>query len=227
MIRKEITRSKETLGIISDLVEQGIEKICVIMRHSARHFNTNVQQEPFLGLTENGKEYAVEFGKALAQDPRPIFFSSHFGRCIETAYLMDKGHAQKHCSFNGHNTLAQELTPFYIKDMNRAFAAYEKLGNDIFLRAWFDKELSSKIMQDSEETADLVTDFMIKRLHQLEPGQISLCVSHDWNIYPLKEHKLDLPFEEHGRIEFLEGVVLFQRGEEHFIINHQRGAIKL
>ena len=222
MSQQEITRSKETLEIINDLVIQGVEKISIIMRHSARYFGTNPQMEPFLGLTETGKEYAVEFGHALTQKPFPVFFSSHFGRCIETAYLVDKGYNKRHCQFNGHNTLAQELAPFYIKDMHRAFSTFKEMGNDTFLRAWFNKELPCDMMQDSEEAATLLTDFMTKKMDSLDPGQIAICVSHDWNLYPLKEHKLNLPFEEHGKVEFLESVVLFQQRGKNFIMNHQQ-----
>ena len=217
-----VTRSKETLGIINDLLGKGVEKISVIMRHSARHYHQTVQMEPFMGLTEIGKDYAMEFGATLPTEPAPIFFSSHFGRCIETAYLMDKGYTKKHCRFNGHNTLSLELAPFYIKDMPQAFTAFDEMGNDPFLRAWFNKELPREMMQDSEETADVLTGFLTDRLDQLKPGQIALCVSHDWNLYPLREHKLDLPFEEHGRVEFLESVVVFEQGGKNFIMNHQR-----
>ncbi len=222
MTDQPVTRSKETLTIINDLLSKGVEKISVIMRHSARHFHKTVQMEPFMGLTETGKDYAMEFGATLPNTPGPIFFSSHFGRCIETAYLMDKGYTHKHCRFNGHNTLALELAPFYIKDMTKAFTAFDQMGNDTFLRAWFNKELPREMMQDSEEAADVLLGFMTDRLDRLEPGQIALCVSHDWNLYPLREHKLDLAFEEHGKVEFLESVVVFEQGGKNFIMNHQR-----
>ncbi|MCP4119668.1 MAG: histidine phosphatase family protein [Desulfobacteraceae bacterium] len=222
-----VTRSKETLGMINDLLNKGVEKISVIMRHSARHYHQTVQMEPFMGLTDIGKDFAMEFGETLPHEPGPIFFSSHFGRCIETAYLMDKGYTKKHCRFNGHNTLSLELAPFYIKDMNKAFTAFDEMGNDTFLRAWFNKELPGEMMQDSEETANVLTEFLTDRLKQLEPGQIALCVSHDWNLYPLREHKLGLPFEAHGKVEFLESVVVFELGGKNFIMNHQRGPIEI
>ena len=222
MSKQETTRSKETLLMINDLVDQGVEKISIVMRHSARHFGTDPQMEPFLGLTEAGKAYAVAFGQALGQKPGPVFFSSHFGRCIETAYLVDKGYNQRHCRFQGHNTLETSLAPFYIRDMQTAFNAFKDLGNDTFLRTWFNKGLARDMMQDSEAAADVVADFMRAKLDGLEPGQIAICVSHDWNIYPLKEHKLDLPFETHGKVEFLESVVVFEQGGKHFIMNHQQ-----
>lgn len=222
MSQQETIRSKETLEIINDLVAQGVEKISIIMRHSARYFGTNPQMEPFLGLTETGKEYAVEFGHSLTQELSPVFFSSNFGRCIETAYLVDKGYSKRHCWFKGHNTLAQELAPFYIMDMPRAFSTFQDMGNDSFLRAWFDKGLSNDMMQDSEQAANVLTDFLTNKMETLDPGQIAICVSHDWNLYPLKEHKLDLPFEEHGKVEFLESVVIFQQRGKNFIMNHQQ-----
>ncbi|ACN15978.1 hypothetical protein HRM2_28900 [Desulforapulum autotrophicum HRM2] len=222
MPNQETIRSKETLSMINDLILQGVEKISIVMRHSARHFGTDPQMEPFLGLTETGKTYAVEFGQALNQEPGPVFFSSHFGRCIETAYLMDKGYNQRHCRFQGHNTLENALAPFYIRDMQTAFNAFKDLGNDVFLRSWFDKGLAHDMMQDSEEVAEVLANFMRTKLDALEPGRIAICVSHDWNIYPLKEHKLGLNFETHGKIEFLESVVVFEQRGKQYIMNHQQ-----
>ncbi|MDY0375926.1 MAG: histidine phosphatase family protein [Desulfobacterium sp.] len=222
MSTKEITRDKETLLMIKSLIDQGVEKISIIMRHSARYFGQDPRMEPFLGLTETGKGYAVNLGQALPRRPDPVFFSSHFSRCIETAYLMDKGYNQRYSRFKGHNTLETTLAPFYIRDMESAFTTFAKLGSDRFLRTWFDKGLDNGMMQDSEETADLLTDFLEAKLDGLDPGQIAICVSHDWNLYPIKEHKLNLPFEEHGKVEFLESVVVFEQGGKNFIMNHQQ-----
>lgn len=227
MHEKEIIRDKETLLMISNLIDQGVEKISIIMRHSARYFGQDPKMEPFMGLTETGKGFAMNFGKALARKPDPVFFSSLFGRCIETAYLMEKGYNQRHASFKGHNTLETNLAPFYIQDMESAFTTFAKLGSDKFLRTWFDKGLDHTMMQDSEETADLLTDFLESKLDGLDPGQIAICVSHDWNLYPLKEHKLNLPFEEYGKVEFLESVVVFEQDGKHFIMNHQQKPMPL
>ena len=64
MSTKEITRDKETLLMIKSLIDQGVEKISIIMRHSARYFGQDPRMEPFLGLTETGKGYAVNLGQA-------------------------------------------------------------------------------------------------------------------------------------------------------------------
>ena len=214
-------RSRETLDTINDLIDQGIDKMAVIMRHSDRHFHENAAMEPFMGLTENGKDAAMELGSRLPVIPHPHFYSSHFGRCIETAFLMDKGYAKEHCRFNSHNQLALPLSPFYIKDIEKAIARVEKTGSTEFLRSWFNREIPEDIMEDPEDAAKTITNFLKHIIKEMNAPGISLCVSHDWNLFPIKEYKMGLRHEDHGSVGFLESVVVFEDRGELMITNHQ------
>jgi broad specificity phosphatase PhoE len=220
-------RSQETLALIRKLVDEGARRLCVILRHSARHFPTDPALEPFMGLTEAGKDYAMDLGAALPLEPGPVFFSSPFGRCIETACIMDKGYIKAHGRFNGHNTLSRELSPFYVKDIEKAVVMASKTGSRTFLRQWFDRQIPPDVIEDPEAAAETIAGFMTGLLGSLEEGRIALCVSHDWNIYPLKEFKLGLPHEEAGSVGFLEAVAVFEhRGRPH-ITHHQKGPVPL
>ncbi|MFH1156554.1 MAG: histidine phosphatase family protein [Pseudomonadota bacterium] len=218
---KDPLRSKETLTTIQNLVDDGINRMCVIMRHSDRHFHPEAAMEPFMGLTEAGKDYAMDLGAGLPEAPRPIFFSSPFGRCIETACIMDKGYIRAHGRFNGHNTLATELSPFYIRDMNQAFVLLSETGSPVFLRRWFNGQIPTSAMADPRETADIIAGFMVRQLENLSDSQIALCVSHDWNIYPLKEFKLGLKHENTGSVGFLESLVVFEHNGKPFLTGFQ------
>lgn len=219
---EEKIRDQETLETITRIVDKGAEKISVIMRHSDRFFPKESSMEPFMGLTERGKEFAMKLGTKLPENPRPRLFSSHFGRCIETAYLIDKGYIKTHCIFNGHNSQAVELSPFYITDIHKAIGLVQELGNVNFLRRWFNREISEDIMLNPETAADTIADFMVKQMQGLDRGEIALCVSHDWNIFPLKEYKLGLPHEEYGTVGYLESVIIFEKGGENYIANYQK-----
>ena len=52
-------------------------------------------------------------------------------------------------------------------------------------------------------------------------NHIDIHITHDWNLYLIKEVFLDLKHEDVGEIEFLDGVILYQQGNEVFISNHQ------
>ncbi len=219
---EEKIRDQETIETIKQLLDSGAEKMSVIMRHSDRFYHRDTSMEAFMGLTEKGKEFAMKLGTQLPENPKPRLFSSHFGRCIETAYLIDKGYIKKHRLFNGHNSQAVELSPFYIKDIHKAIDIVREIGNVNFLRKWFDHEISETIMLNPEVAADTITDFMIKQISALNDGEIALCVSHDWNLFPLKEYKLELPHEEYGTVGYLESVIIFKKKGRNYIANYQK-----
>lgn len=224
---EEKIRDKETIETITRLIDEGAEKIGVIMRHSDRFFHKDSSMEPFMGLTEKGKEFAMKLGTQLPENPRPRLFSSHFGRCIETAYLIDKGYIKAHGLFNNHNSQAFELSPFYITDIHKAIDMVNDVGNVAFLRKWFDNEISENIMLNPQTVADTIAAFMVRQMDGLECGEIALCVSHDWNLFPLKEYKLGLPHEEYGTVGYLESVIIFEQNGQNYIVNYQKNPLPL
>ena len=220
-------RSDETLTTILNLLDRGVDRFCVIMRHSDRHYPSDPAMEPFMGLTETGKDLALGLGERLPLKPYPAFFSSPFGRCIETACIMDKGYIKAHGRFNGHNTLATELSPFYIKDFQKALDLVNEIGTDAFLRQWFDGGIPGSVMTDPRESADIIARFMAGCLKSLGDSRIALCVSHDWNLYPLKEFKLGLPLETTERVGYLESVALFEQDGRTYLTNFQQDPVPL
>ncbi len=217
----EKIRDKETVNNLKQLIEDGAETISVIMRHSDRHFHEDSTMEPFMGLTEKGKDAAFHLGRSLPLEPVPRIFSSFFGRCIETACLIDKGYIKKHGRFIDHNTLAGELSPFYIKDIQRAIAMVSEAGTADFLRSWFNNEISDDIIMNPEQASDTIATFMVKHMKELSSKQVCLCVSHDWNLFTLKEYKLGLKHENYGNVGYLESVIIFEKQGRYYITNFQ------
>lgn len=217
MNRKYEVKSRQTLDVISGLLDRGITRIAAIIRHSDRFYAKTAQMEAFMGLTPAGREYAVEMGEALPADPVPRLFSSLFGRCIETAYLIDKGWTRRHGAVLAHNEPHELLAPFYIKDIHQAIPLVEAQGTQTFIRNWFDRKINGSIMEDPEKTAHILTDFMAARVRELAQGEIAVCVSHDWNIFPLKEYILGVPHETDGDVGYLDGVVYYEADGRMFI----------
>ena len=224
---KQKMRHKETLSTMMKLVNDGIDKFAVIMRHSDRYFSKDALMEPFMGLTEKGKDYALALGEDLLLTPRPKFFSSYFGRCIETACIIDKGYSKRYGRFNGHNALKSDLAPFYIKNIEDALEMVNETGSLKFLRRWFNNEISEEIMENPEKTAETLSDFLKNRLEKLNGKEIAICVSHDWNLFPLKEYKLGLKHEDVGAVGFLESIIVFKDKGDYYITNYQKEPVIL
>lgn len=227
MTQKPKMRSGQTIDTINQLLDNGIRKISVLIRHSDRTFTKDANLEPFMKLTDEGKEFAFEFGAGLRPTPLPKLYSSFLGRCIETAYLIDKGFTKKHNRTLEHNCINDMLTPFYVIDIEETVHRVKKQGNDLFLRNWFDKRIDERIMENPEKTADSLSEFMIEHIKESDENRMAVCVSHDWNIYPLKEFKLGLKHETAGDVGYLDGVVFFEKENQYYITNHQTGPVLL
>ncbi|MCP3944599.1 MAG: histidine phosphatase family protein [Desulfobacteraceae bacterium] len=218
---KHEVRTRQTIETITGLLENGIQKISVIIRHSDRCFSKEAKMEAFMGLTEVGKSFALELGKALPKNPVPKLFSSYRGRCIETAYLIDKGYTQQHKIFVPHNITSDHLAPFYIKDSKKVIRMMEAQGTEHFIRNWLDNKIDKEIMENPENTSAILSQYMIDRLKQLNDNEIAICVSHDWNIFPLKEFKLGLDHETKGDVGYLDGVVFYENDGQYFVTSFQ------
>ncbi len=221
MTLKYKLRSKQTIESINKILDRGITKISVLIRHSDRSFTNEARQEPFMGLTDIGKDFAFDFGLKLRFNPVPKLCSSFIGRCIETAYLIDKGFSKHNNISLDHNYLTDKLGPLYIKDVEKTVKLVQKQENNIFLRNWFDKRIDESIMENPEKTSDNLCEFMIEQIQNLKKNQIALCISHDWNIYPIKEFKMNLKHETNGDVGYLDAIVFFEKENQYYITNYQ------
>lgn len=211
----------QTLDTIQRLHAKGIRKIGVIMRHSERHYDPdNPVREPFMNLTENGKDMSFKFGEQLPSQMCVRSFSSFIGRCIETAYLIDKGYMSKGGKTKS-NTVAIFLSPFYAKNPAEILKTFLESGSSHFIRAWLNGDYSSEIIDDPEDSARKMVTFAKEQLNQSIENHIDISVTHDWNLYLIKEVFLGLKHEDAGKIEYLEGVVLYKENDIIFIANHQ------
>ncbi len=217
---EEIEFGKNTLKLISDIKDRGINRFSVIMRHSARYYDReNPRTEPFQGLTEEGKGYSYNLGKGLPQDLTIRLFSSTFGRCIETAYLIDKGFT----SIGGstiNNTINIKLAPSYVKEPQSLLEIMQEERPD-FVRYWFDGNISKDIIETRDDAAMGIAGFLADELKDLPENHINVTISHDWNMYLIKESFLRLKHEDAGDVEYLEGAVVYQENDKMYLAHHQ------
>ena len=220
-------RAEQTLSSINSLLDQGIKKISILARHSERLFSIEAKMEPFMQLTETGKTLAYDFGRALRPEPVPRLSSSFMGRCIETAYLIDKGFTSRHNGLLSHNTVDNRLAPFYIKDIDKAVQRILVEGNNLFIRNWFDGKIGENIIENPEKTADLICSLMVEQIRNLSENQVAISITHDWNIYPVKEFKLGLRHEDCGDVGYLESILVFENRNRYYVTGFQTDPVEL
>jgi broad specificity phosphatase PhoE len=212
---------KTTLELIHGLVDQGIEKMSILMRHSARHYDLeHMEREPFLALTEKGKELSFNLGKELPAGMLLRPYSSVFGRCVETAYLIDKGYVSQGGQ-TVHNRIEDLLAPSYVKkpfELSKILRA--RLPD--FVRHWFEGNISAEIIDPPNQAARAIAHMLAEKLEEQPEKQINLAISHDWHLYLVKEQIMGLKHEDVGRVDYLEGVAIYRQDGRTYIMNHQR-----
>ena len=218
----------KTLALLHDLRQQGIENYTVLMRHAERPIGSP-ENDLLMQITEDGKRAAYEFGRRLPTDTSLRFFASPVDRCVETADFIEKGAL----SMGGKTESTQKMAwlyAFYIHDLlTTDRILYEMLDRGEwaqFFRNWFDGKYPVEIIGDARQAAETLLNALQDLLRQSPPGG-NICVSHDINLFLIKEYYLGLRPEDHEYIQFLEGVIVYERDGERYIVNHQTGAKKL
>jgi broad specificity phosphatase PhoE len=218
---------QDTLDVIRDLRSQGTHSTVVILRHSARHYDLEkLEKEAFFELTDEGKEFADEFGRSLPTDSLLRLFSSYAVRCVETAYLIERGNISQGGKTET-NRITKKLITFFAIDSNAAMHRNVEKGDAGFFRDWFDHKIPLDVMADPRESAEVLLSHLIRSLDEIPEAHIDIHVSHDWHIYLLKECFLDLTIEDMGGAEYLEGVILYRDGSDLYLTNHQTDPKKL
>lgn len=210
-----------TISLIKNLQKQGANKFSIILRHSARYYDDDIQMEPFMSLTDKGRDFAYQLGEQLPEGMTARFFSSYIGRCIETAYLIDKGYVKNNGGITKNNIVTDSFAPFYVLDIQKLLKIMVEQDTFVFIRNWIDGNIPETIMQNAEDAANSMFSYILERFNEISENSIDIFVSHDWNLYLLKEFGIGLPHEKYGKIEYLEGLVLFMKNGEMFIAHPQ------
>jgi broad specificity phosphatase PhoE len=218
----------KTLALLYDLRQQGIENYTVLMRHAERPIDSP-ENDLLMQITEDGKRAAYEFGRGLPADSPFRFFASPVDRCVETADFIEKG-ALSVGSKTESTQKMERLYAFYIHDLRAAdgilYEMFDRGEWAQFFRNWFDGKYPAEIIGDARPAAEILLKALQDLLQQPTPGG-NICVSHDINLFLIKEYYLGLRPEDHEYIQFLEGVIVYERDGEQYIVNHQTGAKKL
>lgn len=220
---------KETLRIINNLHQDGVRNLVVLMRHSARHYGT-AENDESMELTEEGKQKSQEFGEALPANHMFHFFSSPVLRCIETSDLIEKGVLSKGGKTKS-NMIMDSLYPYFVKDMSKIIQIAYKfvIAGEYpkFFRSWFEGNISSELIDDASRSAQSLMGVLLTMLQDPTVDGDSVCITHDWNLVLLREFYLGQKAEEYGVIDYLEGVIIYEKDGGYYVANYQDQAVSL
>jgi len=206
----ETPHGEATLQIVNELYDRGIRRMTVLMRHGARYYDLdNPQNEAYQTLTDEGKAQAYAYGLRLPDGPVLRFFSSPLGRCIETAYQVEKACIQRGIQTEV-NQVAPHLVTFFI---NNGLAFMTQLiaeGTPAMLKAWFAGSLSKDLLLSPEDALGKQIAPILDGFRPDDGPQIDICVTHDWNLYLIREMCLSQHNVDVGRVDYLEGIVFYK-----------------
>ncbi|UCC54000.1 MAG: hypothetical protein JSV68_08510, partial [Anaerolineaceae bacterium] len=120
------------------------------------------------------------------------------------------------------------LYVFFVNDLSKLNQiAYKMIGEDEwpqFVRNWFDGKISTELIDDAAQAAQTLLNSLLELLQEPSAYGGNICISHDWNLFLIKEFYLRLKPEDNEYIQFLEGVIIYEMHDAFYIINHQSEA---
>ncbi len=208
-----------TLNLINEVLDDGAQHIVVLVRHSAREFieGKNDMLNP---LTDEGRELALRLGRLLPKSLLVRSYASPVERCIETAELILRGH-DKEGGATTRNRPIEALGVFYILDQMRWYMAMRDNGGMVStLGRWFEGKIPVDVMMPPDQAANLIFKVAAGKLdHPIQVPQLDVLVSHDMTVFTVRDRLLNQIVADYP-VEFLDGLVIFEKDGKRFLQSH-------
>jgi len=198
-----------SLRLVSSLFDRDINRVVVIMRHSAREYDPKIN-DLLNPLTDQGRTYSREFGRRLPKDVYVKGYASPPERCVETGELAIQAHVAEH-------GLAQSVRPveglgvFYAIDQIKMWKGMKAAGGlSDYLRQWLDHKISEDTMLSPTYAATTILRLLKGKLERPSDHkkQLDLCVSHDMTVLFLRDF-FGLEPVSAQPVEYLDGLALY------------------
>ena len=200
-----------TIALLNSVFDDGVEHAAALIRHSAREFEPG-RHDLLNPLTDEGRLLAREFGAALPKRVLVRGYASPAERCVETVQLILESHSAGGGRVTRHRPV-EALGVFYVLDQMKMFRAMTGVDGQVpFLQRWFDGGIAADVMMPADLAAKLLGRVVVGKLDApLERPQLDICVSHDMSLYLVRDRLLGLSVAESGSVDFLDGVVFYER----------------
>ena len=198
------------------------QPVMFLVRHSHRETILNHDEMVSGGLTELGKEMAVELGKRIPRVGKMHIYTSFVPRCFETAEAIAEGYTQQ-----GGEVVDIDALPSLVGPQIFDREVWKNLnpnGDNItdFVNTWADGHFGER-MEPFADYMNRLMDDTIERLLSADDGIIHVHVTHDLALMSAKRKLFKRALSARDREPYLGGIgltfsdsqkVLFAQGEE-------------
>lgn len=212
-----------TAELVADVFAAGAERAVLLMRHSARTFDRSIHdlQNP---LTDHGRKLCAQLGRSLPKDLTLKGYASPPQRCMETSQLVIAAHEE--AGGVGLRTRPVEaLGVFYALDQQKMWKGMDQAGLPEYVAQWFADDVPRDAMMPAQLAVQMVLRVLCGKLFaEGASRQLDLCVSHDMTVYTVR-HGLGLEPVSGPGVEFLDGLILYSRGDQLLMRSHHGGEV--
>lgn len=215
---------KPTLDLLAEILKEGVDHVALLMRHSAREYNRDIPELDNM-LIDEGRDLARAMGRALPKGLTLRGYHSPVQRCVETTELILEGHLSEGGKVTRSRRI-EALGHFFILDWAKLGKAVQAAADfsDIY-ELWFSGRLDPDIMIPSALMAQITAHVAVEKLKRpVSKPQVDLLVSHDMNLYPLREHLLGQSIAEVGPVNYLDALAFYIKDGDLMIRSHHGGA---
>jgi broad specificity phosphatase PhoE len=215
-----------TVELLNDLFGGGVESAVVLIRHSAREFAPG-RHDLANPLTQEGRDLARRLGERLPKGLTVRAYASPPERCMETAELVLAGYSSAGGQVTRHRPV-EALGVFYALDQMKMWQVMQSAGGMVpFLEAWFSGDVPQDAVMPSRLAAALVVRLMTDKLSAMAGArQLDVCVSHDMTLHLVRDRLLGQSVREVD-VDFLDGLVAFERAGARWLASHHGEPVKL
>jgi hypothetical protein len=220
---------RATNTLVSEVFDSGVDRAVLLMRHSARTFDHNIH-DLLNPLTDHGRNLSERLGRNLPKDIACRGYASPPERCIETSELVIAGH-QAQGGIGYRTRPVEALGVFYALDQQRMWKGLRLTGGLAeYCAQWFAGQVAEDAMMPAPLAVALILKVLAGKLNappvEGARRQLDVCVTHDMTVY-LMRHGVGLEPVSGPPVEFLDGLVLFRRGDQKFMRSHHGGEVRL
>ncbi len=214
-----------TVDLVNGVFSEGANKAVLLMRHSARTFDRTINdlENP---LTDHGRYLCAKFGEKLPKNLTVKGYASPPERCVETAEKAIAAHTD-HGGAGGRTRPVEALGIFYSLDHQRMWKMLSSSnGLADFVGRWFNKEFPTDALLSPALAVETLMRVLEAKFDVLHANHLDLCVTHDMTIFMMR-HGMGLEGCYGPDVEFLDGLVLFEKNGKKLFRSHHGGEVEV
>ncbi|OWU98733.1 histidine phosphatase family protein [Fibrobacter sp. UWR2] len=197
------------------------ERVYLLIRHGERRHITPEDPDfgAHVGLTDKGREQALNLGKCISPEGDIVFFSSPVGRCVETAQCIGRGRASVRCMSQVGNASQDSSAP-HVEPLD-CLAEYFVQNYDEYMKvlragfyegicAWLASEAAGNPRGDKEAFAPLSarSEEMLAMMLEKGVGRFNIFATHDAWVVPCLTHFCKMRFTPQRWMNYLTGMAV-------------------